>query len=67
MVEDHFGRFKDQIDGPMRLYYDNKSAISLAHNPLQHDRMKYIEIDKHSIKEKLDSGLIYTPYVSIDG
>ena len=51
----------------MRLYYDNKSAISLAHNPLQHDRMKYIEIDKHSIKEKLDSGLIYTPYVSIDG
>ena len=26
--------------------------------------MKPIEIAKHFIKEKLDSGLIYTPYVS---
>ena len=48
----------------MRIYYDNKSAISIAHDPVQHDRMKHIEIDKHFIKEKLDSGLIYIPYVS---
>ena len=50
----------------MRLYYDNKSAISIAHNPRQHDRTKHIGIDRHFIKEKLDSGLICTPYVSID-
>ena len=42
----------------MRLYCDNKSAISIAHNPVQHDRMKHIEVDKHVIKEKLENGLI---------
>ena len=48
----------------MRLYRDKKSAISIAHNPVQHDRTKHIEIDRHFIKEKLESGLICTPYMS---
>jgi len=48
----------------MKLYCDNKCAISIAHNPVQHDRTKHIEVDRHFIKEKLDSGLICTPYVS---
>ena len=26
-----------KVDEPMRLYYDNKAAISVAHNPIQHD------------------------------
>ena len=30
---------------------------------MQHDQTKHIEIDMHFIKEKLDSGLICTPYV----
>ena len=54
---------KIKWDGPMRLYCDNKSAISIAHNPVQHDRTKHIEIDRHFIKEKLESGLICTPYM----
>ncbi|CAJ2663478.1 unnamed protein product [Trifolium pratense] len=54
-------------DEPMKLYCDNKSAISIAHNPVQHDRTKHIEVDRHFIKEKLDSGLICTPYVSSQG
>ena len=56
---------KIQWEAPMRLYCDNKSAISIAHNPVQHDRTKHIEVDRHFIKEKLDSGLICTPFVSI--
>lgn len=48
---------------PMKLYCDNKSAINIAHNPVQHDRTKHIEVDRHFIKEKLDSGLICTPFV----
>lgn len=50
-------------EGPMKLYCDNKSAISIAHNPVQHDRTKHVEVDRHFIKEKLDSGLICTPFV----
>ena len=49
-------------DGPMKLYCD-KSAINIAHNPIQHDRTKYIEIDRHSIKEKLEEGVVCMSYV----
>ena len=49
---------------PMMLYYDNKSAINIAHNPIQRDKTKHIEIDRHFIKEKLEYGLIRTPYVT---
>ncbi|KAK7406483.1 hypothetical protein VNO78_08110 [Psophocarpus tetragonolobus] len=55
---------KIKWDEPMRLYCDKKSVISIAHNPVQHDRTKHIEVDRHFIKEKLDSGMICTPYVS---
>ena len=48
---------------PMKLYYDNKAAISIAHNLVLHDRTKHVEVDKHFIKEKLDSGLICMPYI----
>ena len=51
----------------MRLYCDYKLAINIAHNPIQHDRTKHVEVDKHFIEEKLDSGLIYMPYVSTGG
>ena len=50
-------------DGPMKLYCDNKSAINIAHNPIQHDRTKHIEIDKHFIKEKLEEGVACMSYV----
>jgi len=50
-------------DDLTRLYCDNKSAISIAHNLVQHDRTKHIEVDRHFIKEKLDTGLICTLYV----
>ena len=43
---------------PMKLYCDIKSAISIAHNPVQHDRTKHVEVDRHFIKEKLKNGLI---------
>ncbi|KAL5823154.1 hypothetical protein ACOSQ3_021104 [Xanthoceras sorbifolium] len=52
--------------GPMRSFCDNKSAINIVHNPVQHDRTKHIEVDRHFIKEKLDSGLICTPFVSTE-
>ena len=50
----------------MRLYCDNKAAISIAHNSVQHDRAKHVEIDRHFIKEKLSSGEIYIPFEKSD-
>ena len=50
-------------DGPMKLYCDNKSTINIAHNPIQHDRTKHIEIDRHFIKEKLEEGVVCMSYV----
>ncbi|CAA7388938.1 unnamed protein product [Spirodela intermedia] len=32
--------------GCIKLYYDNQSAIAIAHNLVQHDRTKHIEIDR---------------------
>jgi hypothetical protein len=42
----------------MKLWCDSKSTISIANNPVQHDRTKHVEIDKFFIKEKLTSGLL---------
>ena len=48
---------------PMKLYCDNKVAISIAHNPILHDRTKHVEVDKHFIKEKIEGGLVCMIYV----
>ena len=37
---------------PMKVFYDNKAAIAIVHNPVLHDRAKHVEVDKHFIKEK---------------
>ena len=52
-----------KVDELMRLYRDNKATISIAHNPVQHDRTKHIKIDWHFIKEKID-GVICTPFIA---
>jgi hypothetical protein len=45
------------------LYYDNKFAIGIAQDLVQHDKTKHAEVDIHFIKEKIKSGLICIPYV----
>lgn len=48
---------------PLKLYYNNKATISIVHNSIQNDRTKHIEIDRYFIKEKLEEGIICTPFV----
>lgn len=33
------------VEVPLKLHCENKATISIAHNPVQHDRTEYIEID----------------------
>ncbi|KAJ8768637.1 hypothetical protein K2173_023541 [Erythroxylum novogranatense] len=42
---------------PISLFCDNKAAIQIAQNLIQHDKTKHVEVDHHFIKEKLDQRL----------
>ncbi|RDX84430.1 Copia protein, partial [Mucuna pruriens] len=57
--------FRAMTQGICEGFCCHNLAINIVHNSVQHDRTKHIEIDRHFIKEKLDSGLIITTHVSI--
>ena len=48
---------------PIKLYCDNKAAISISHNLVQHDKTKHIEVDRHFIKENFEKGIICMTYI----
>jgi hypothetical protein len=45
------------------VYCDNVSDIYLASNPVQHQRMKHIEIDLHFIRDKVVIGEVRVLHV----
>ncbi|XP_073272521.1 basic helix-loop-helix protein A-like [Primulina huaijiensis] len=45
------------------MYCDYQAAISISKNPVQHDRTKHIEIDRHFINEKVEDKVISICYV----
>nr|GEU98581.1 hypothetical protein [Tanacetum cinerariifolium] len=52
------------------MYCDNKSAIALCCNNVQHSRLKHIDIRYHFIKEKVENGVVELYFqikVSING
>lgn len=48
---------------PIQVYCDNKAARDIAHNPVQHDRTKHVEVDRFFIKEKLDGKIMELPKI----
>ncbi|BBH02590.1 HXXXD-type acyl-transferase family protein [Prunus dulcis] len=48
---------------PMELHCDKKLAIDIAYNPVQHDRTKHVEVDRHFIKEKIEKKIIRLLFV----
>ena len=47
----------------MNLLCDNKAIIDIAHNLVQHDRTKHVEVDRHVIKQNLEAKIIWFPFV----
>ncbi|KAG8930012.1 hypothetical protein FRC01_003405 [Tulasnella sp. 417] len=42
---------------------DNQGAISLQHNPIDHDRSKHIDIKYHFVREAIQENFIATNYI----
>jgi len=47
----------------VQLKCDNKATITILENPVQHDRTKHVEVDRHFIKEKIEDSNIELPFV----
>jgi len=50
----------------MDLFCDNKAAIDISHNPIQHDRTKHVEVDRHFIKQNLETKVVRFPFVKYE-
>ncbi|GJQ94215.1 retrovirus-related pol polyprotein from transposon TNT 1-94 [Tanacetum coccineum] len=53
------GELKEEIP----LYCDNKSAIALCCNNVQHSRAKHIDVRYHFIKERVENGIVKLYFV----
>ncbi|KAG9450658.1 hypothetical protein H6P81_010623 [Aristolochia fimbriata] len=49
-------------EGPTPIYVDNKSAISLAKNPISHSRSKHIDTRYHFIREQVKAKVVELIY-----
>ena len=52
---------------PIDIRCDNKSAICIAHDPVYHDRMKHVNIDRLYIQDHLEQCIWKTKHVSSEG
>jgi hypothetical protein len=52
-----------ETQNPMKIFYDNQAAKYIALNLVFHEQMKHIEVDRHFIREKVQSKEIKIPYV----
>ncbi|KAK4386523.1 Retrovirus-related Pol polyprotein from transposon TNT 1-94 [Sesamum angolense] len=56
----------EKQEEPTTIYCDNKSAIAITKNPVQHSRTKHIDIKYHSLREATTRGEIELKYCSIE-
>uniref|UniRef100_A0ACD6AP94 Uncharacterized protein n=1 Tax=Avena sativa TaxID=4498 RepID=A0ACD6AP94_AVESA len=58
-----FGELLNQEAAPVKLFIDNKSAISLCKNPVLHDRIKHIDLRYHFIRDCVENGSIVVEFI----
>ncbi|GKC68201.1 hypothetical protein Tco_1100799 [Tanacetum coccineum] len=56
----------DFVFNKIPLYYDNRSAIALCCNNVQHSRSKHIDIRHHFIREQVEKGVVELYFVTTD-
>ena len=49
--------------GLVKEFCDNNATISIIHNPVNHNRIKRVEIDRHFIKEKINSEILKVEHI----
>nr|GEV65507.1 hypothetical protein [Tanacetum cinerariifolium] len=56
----------DFIFNKIPLYYDNRSAVALCYNNVQHSRSKHIDIRHYFIREHVEKGVVELYFVTMD-
>lgn len=55
------------VSHPIALYYNNKVAVSIARNLVQHNLTKYIEVDCQFINKQLKSRCVSASFLKKEG
>jgi hypothetical protein len=48
-----FAEVGDKINGPTIIHQDNRSTIAIAENPIQHQRVKHMDVRVHFLRDHL--------------
>ena len=51
------------LEGPIKEFCDYNATISIIQNPVHHDRIKHVEIDRHFIKEKINNEILKVEHI----